>query len=98
MDQASFYQCLAIHDTLSLAYDLLESFLLQYGRDGWCDGVNVPPRIFDVTDYIHKGGRENTVEYWGFFNGTDPNPQYPPGYIMMQSSLVFVSSQRTAFT
>lgn len=72
----------------------LTSRALQYGRDGWCDGVNVPPHIFDVTKYIRKAGKNNTVNYQGLFLGRDPNPVATPGYIMMQSSLVFLQSNQ----
>lgn len=56
----------------------------------------MPPHIFDVTDLIQKAGRENTIEYWGLFQGESPNPRAQAGYIMMQSNLVFMHSSELA--
>ena len=67
------------------------SHAMQYGRDGWCDGVNVPPHVFDVTKYVSKPGKENVLNYRGLFLGKDPSPKATPGYIMMQSNLVFLA-------
>lgn len=62
----------------------------QYGRDGWCDGQNVRPWLADVTADLHASGDvENTVEYVGLYEGQTPDPQSTPGYIMMESNLVF---------
>jgi hypothetical protein len=64
----------------------------QYGRDGWCDGQKVRPWLVDVTVDLHApGAAENAVEYLGLFNGALPDPKAAPGYIMMESSLVFYS-------
>lgn len=71
---------------------------MQYGRDGWCDGVNVPPHVFDVSKYIAEAGQENLVQYWGLFQGKDPNPKARPGYIMMQSNLVFTATIQSVVT
>ncbi|XP_006791947.1 uncharacterized protein si:dkey-256h2.1 [Neolamprologus brichardi] len=61
-----------------------------YGRGGWCDGLQVNPWRVDVTKQLNMSRSEsNTVVYFGLFNGRDPNPAQPPGYIIMTSSLVF---------
>ena len=44
-----------------------------YGRDGWCDGQEVRPEVWDVTSQVALAG-SNTLHYYGWFNGTDPNP------------------------
>ena len=37
-----------------------------------------------------KPGTQNKMSYKGLFQGKDPDPQRQPGYIMMQSNLVFL--------
>ncbi|PIK55529.1 hypothetical protein BSL78_07563 [Apostichopus japonicus] len=59
-----------------------------YGRDGWCDGREVDPWVFDVTDDLNSGS-SHSVTYFGWFNGTDPDPVSIPGEIIMYSYLVF---------
>ncbi|KXJ29739.1 uncharacterized protein LOC110241053 [Exaiptasia diaphana] len=61
-----------------------------YGRDGWCPGQDVVPWVVDVTDQVIKN-RElyNTIKYYGWFNGSDPNPMRNPGEILMTSFLIF---------
>ncbi|KAJ8036127.1 hypothetical protein HOLleu_20006 [Holothuria leucospilota] len=59
-----------------------------YGRDGWCDGREVDPWTFDITDQLDLNGK-NSVIYFGWFNGTDPNPLSNPGEIILYSYLVF---------
>ncbi|XP_022088506.1 uncharacterized protein LOC110978103 [Acanthaster planci] len=58
-----------------------------YGRDGWCDGREVDPWVFDVTAQVTSG--QNNITYFGWFEGKDPNPTGTPGYIIMYSYLVF---------
>lgn len=65
-------------------------FLLQYGRGGWCDGVNVKPWVVDVTAYISPEGEQSEISYKGLFRGKTPDPKANPGYIMMESSLVYL--------
>lgn len=60
-----------------------------YGRDGWCDGRNVFPWIIDITTQIQKGQETNVINYFGWFNGTDPNPKQNPGEIILYSYLIF---------
>lgn len=60
-----------------------------YGRNGWCDGRNVFPWVVDVTKQVKRSGFVNTIEYHGFFNGTDPNPKQNPGIIYIYSYLIF---------
>ncbi|XP_071505492.1 uncharacterized protein [Diadema antillarum] len=59
-----------------------------YGRDGWCDGREVDPWVVDITAQV-KLGTANTITYFGWFNGTDPNPTTNPGEIIMYSYLVY---------
>ncbi|XP_076093199.1 uncharacterized protein LOC143064328 [Mytilus galloprovincialis] len=59
-----------------------------YGRNGWCDGRNVFPWVVDVTKQVKRSGFVNTIEYHGFFNGTDPNPKQNPGIIYIYSYLI----------
>ncbi|KAK3609886.1 hypothetical protein CHS0354_015079 [Potamilus streckersoni] len=60
-----------------------------YGRDGWCDGRNVFPWVIDVTDQLLPTGEANLIKYFGWFNGSDPNPQHNPGEMIMYSYLVY---------
>ena len=50
-----------------------------------------------MTEHIAAEGKENLVEYKGLFQGRTPKPKNNPGYIMMQSSLVFLGSLQSAF-
>ena len=59
-----------------------------YGRDGWCDGQQVNPWVFDITSQLDLHSN-NTIVYSGLFNGTDPNPTENPGVIIMSSYLVY---------
>ncbi|XP_072365171.1 uncharacterized protein [Scyliorhinus torazame] len=59
-----------------------------YGRNGWCDGQDVAPWRKDVTEQMNMTGI-NSIVYFGWFNGKDPNPQRNPGEITMYSYLVF---------
>ncbi|XP_032239840.1 uncharacterized protein LOC116619295 [Nematostella vectensis] len=63
-----------------------------YGRDGWCCGQDVVPWVTDVTDQVKLNGKTNTIEYFGWFNGTDPNPKMNAGNILMNSYLVYYKS------
>ncbi|XP_013395594.1 uncharacterized protein LOC106162737 [Lingula anatina] len=58
-----------------------------YGRDGWCDGQQVDPWVIDVTSAV-KIGQVNTVTYYGWYKGGDPNPQHNPGVMIFYSYLV----------
>ncbi|XP_019734212.1 uncharacterized protein LOC109521043 [Hippocampus comes] len=61
-----------------------------YGRGGWCDGLQVDPWRLDVTAQLDVSGQaSNTIQYFGLFNGKDPDPTQQPGYIVMSSFLVF---------
>lgn len=62
----------------------------QYGRDGWCDGQNVKPWVVEITRNLYPaGGLQNVVQYTGLYQGKTPDPEQQPGYIMMQSNVVF---------
>lgn len=58
-----------------------------YGRDGWCDGQEVIPWVVDITGALKPS--YNVIEYFGWFNNTDPNPTRDPGLIRMYSYLVY---------
>ena len=62
-----------------------------YGRDGWCDGQEVIPWVVDITDALSKAPN-NTIDYFGWFNNTDPHPTRDPGQIIMYSYLVYYKS------
>ncbi len=51
--------------------------------------MQVDPVLFDITEDLAAGGAQNEIAYKGLFRGSDPDPQRSPGYIMMQSSLIF---------
>ena len=58
-----------------------------YGRNGWCDGQEVIPWVVDVTSALQAPN--NTIQYFGWFNNTDPAPTRNPGKIIMYSYLVY---------
>ena len=66
-----------------------------YGRNGWCNGREVDPWVIDITSQLthdvtsHKGDFTNNINYFGWYNGGDPNPHAEPGYIVMYSYLVY---------
>ena len=64
----------------------------MYGRDGWCDGREVKPWVWDVTDDLLPVGHNNTIEYFGWFNGTTPHPTTSGAYIIMYSHLTFYTA------
>lgn len=61
----------------------------QYGRGGWCDGQEVRPWVVDITCEMKLGNAINMVSYHGLFGGKSPKPDGQPGFIMMQSNIVF---------
>ncbi|XP_078454085.1 uncharacterized protein LOC144720862 [Lampetra planeri] len=64
-----------------------------YGRNGWCDGQEVEPWRVDITSQVERAA-SNTITYYGWFNGSDPNPKQNPGEITMSSFLVFYSERQ----
>eukprot|EP00730_Choanoeca_flexa_P007592 TRINITY_DN12354_c0_g2_i4.p1 TRINITY_DN12354_c0_g2~~TRINITY_DN12354_c0_g2_i4.p1 ORF type:complete len:626 (+),score=124.04 TRINITY_DN12354_c0_g2_i4:185-2062(+) len=60
-----------------------------YGRNGWCDGMNVRPWQVDVTASATKK-HPVTVSYYGWYHDATPQPTASPGIIIMQSHLVEV--------
>ena len=58
-----------------------------YGRDGWCDGREVTPWVIRITKELHLESL-NSISYFGWFNGTDPDPQHNPGVIAMYAYMV----------
>jgi len=69
-----------------------------YGRDGWCDGQNVSPWVEDITAQVNMG-EENRIRYFGYFNGSDPNPSpvTNAGNIIMYSYLVLYEKKQENF-
>lgn len=61
----------------------------QYGRGGWCDGQEVTPWVVDITCELKLGGTTNVITYHGLYEGKSPKPEGQPGFIMMQSNVVF---------
>lgn len=59
-----------------------------YGRDGWCDGQQVDGWQIDVTNHVTTSS-QNRLQYYGWFNGTDPNPKENPGIMIMWSYLIY---------
>ncbi|GAB1609394.1 uncharacterized protein LOC115221110 [Argonauta hians] len=57
-----------------------------YGRDGWCDGLQVDPWVIDITTDIK---RNNVVQYYGWYQGKTPNPKHNPGIMSLYSYLIF---------
>ncbi|XP_072020016.1 uncharacterized protein [Amphiura filiformis] len=58
-----------------------------YGRNGWCNGRQVDPWVIDIT--MQLDSQSNNVTYYGWYQGTDPDPKEEPGYIVMYSYLVY---------
>ena len=49
----------------------------NYGRDGWCDGEAVRPRVFDVTDAVDLDPRAtNNVTYFALSWGADDDARF----------------------
>jgi len=59
-----------------------------YGRGGWCDGFRVDPWVVDVTKQVNFAGN-NSIIYFGWYNGQNPNPIEGDGTIVMYSEMVF---------
>uniref|UniRef100_H2YWF0 Peptide-N-glycosidase F C-terminal domain-containing protein n=1 Tax=Ciona savignyi TaxID=51511 RepID=H2YWF0_CIOSA len=59
-----------------------------YGRDGWCDGLQVDPWLIDVSSELIPNSINN-ITYRGLFNGKDPNPKQNPGLIRVASYLIY---------
>lgn len=58
-----------------------------YGRDGWCDGLQVNPWVIDISKDISRT-QTNTIKYLGMYNHTTPNPKKNPGIISLYSYLI----------
>lgn len=67
-----------------------------FGRSGWCPGLEVKPRIWDISDFVNREGT-NRIQYRALFKGADYIPVESPeghaqGYdpeINMRSYVVF---------
>jgi len=55
-----------------------------YGRNGWCDGQQVDPWVIDITSDLDPTS-VNTIKYFGWFRGGDPNPKQSPGVITVNA-------------
>lgn len=55
-----------------------------YGRNGWCDGQQVDPWVIDITSDLEPTS-ENTIKYFGWFRGGDPDPKQNPGVITLNA-------------
>ncbi|ELU13514.1 hypothetical protein CAPTEDRAFT_163986 [Capitella teleta] len=58
-----------------------------YGRNGWCDGQQVDPWVINITNELNLLS-SNVIGYYGWFNGTDPDPKQSPGIIIIYTYLV----------
>ena len=91
---ASSFTCLLAGSTLGCSRNVSkgatpnEHGTWVYGRAGWCPGLDVTPWEIDVTGWLSTSSN-NTVHYYGLFNGTDPNPSSSPGSITISSFVVF---------
>ena len=47
------------------------------------------PWVIDITKQVQTGQQTNVIQYFGWFNGTDPNPKQNPGEMILYSYLVF---------
>lgn len=62
-----------------------------YGRNGWCDGLDVKPLVFDITESV-KFGVENSINYNAKsydVGGNVANELGCLGYILMSGHLSF---------
>jgi hypothetical protein len=63
----------------------------MYGRNGWCDGQDVKPLVWDITEAL-KAGQPNTITYAATsydVGGGNPSDKGCGGYILLSNSLVF---------
>ena len=58
---------------------------MQYA--GAC--LQVRPWVVDITCDLEHGHHSNIVSYHGLYQGHNPQPEGQPGFIMMQSNVVF---------
>jgi hypothetical protein len=59
-----------------------------YGRDGWCDGLQVPPYVVDVTSQL-SSLQPNSVVYYGWYKGATPNPSVGGAYMVLATYVSF---------
>ncbi|KAG7216467.1 hypothetical protein INR49_001953 [Caranx melampygus] len=68
----------------------LVAVITGHGSDeNGCGEFCVTSHHFLVNALDLSGSESNTIVYFGLFDGQDPNPSQPPGYIIMSSFLVF---------
>ena len=51
--------------------------------------VQVRPWVVDISCDLEQGHHSNSVSYHGLYQGHNPQPEGKPGFIMMQSNVVF---------
>lgn len=51
--------------------------------------LQVRPWVVDITHAVNLSNEMNTITYHGLFQGKSPSPEGQPGFIMMQSNIVF---------
>ena len=51
--------------------------------------LQVRPWVVDITRDLERGHNSNSVSYHGLYQGHNPQPEGQPGFIMMQSNVVF---------
>jgi hypothetical protein len=68
-----------------------------FGRNGWCDGLDVQPLVWDVSAAVlganggGGGGVQHTVTYHalGFTDGGEPTESGCGGYILLSSAIAY---------
>ena len=51
--------------------------------------LQVRPWVVDITCDLKLGDATNVITYHGLYEGKSPKPDGQPGFIMMQSNVVF---------
>lgn len=70
-----------------------ETNALQQQADCWCR-LQVQPWVVDVSTDVKQCPALNEVTYHGYYQGQSPQPTGQPGFIMMESNLVFYMPSR----
>ena len=59
------------------------------GRNGWCNGADVPPRVFDVTTAVASGAQDKVNVTYHALAGGRKEPGSQGGNIVLSSSLAW---------
>jgi hypothetical protein len=59
------------------------------GRNGWCNGADVPPRVFDVTSAVAAGTVDTVNVTYHALAGGRKEPGKQGGNIVLSSSLAW---------